>query len=232
MLTLGLGLCFLLSLAGAITGLEEAREQINFAVRVMAVLLLSVVALGTLLRAAASLGREREQKTLDMLLTLPDGRKGVLEAKWLGSVLSGRWLLLGVLVALGMGMLAGGVHPLGVLLLAIVAGIHLIFIASLGLYLSVVVPGAGRAAVIGVITLVAACLAPLVYCPGGYGCILPVAWVACLPRTFDTTSWLEQPNMVISLAASLVAYAAIGGLLRFLAQSRFLREAEGVGVTG
>jgi ABC-type transport system involved in multi-copper enzyme maturation permease subunit len=226
MLTLGLGLCLMLSLAGAITGKEEARAQVNFAVRVMAVLLLSVIALGTLLRAAASVGREREQKTLDMLLTLPNGRAGLLETKWLGSIICGRWAMLGLLVALGMGILGGGVHPIGVLLLAIVAGTHLTFIASLGIYLSVAIPSTGRASLVGLVILFLVCLAPFVVWPGGIGSVLPVAWVVCLPRTVEPNTWLHDPGVAMSLPLGVIAYAGLAAGFWLLTVRRFRREAD------
>src|SRR5262249_35546459 len=151
--------------------------QLNFIVRAFAVIVLWVVVLGTLLQATASVGREREQKTLDVLLTLPNGRDGLLEMKWLGSLLFGRWLLLGMLPVLAIGVMGGGVHMLALPLFAIVVGIHLVFVASLGVYISVLIPGVGRAGLVGVVVLFAVCVAPLAYCPGYYGFVLPAAWV-------------------------------------------------------
>jgi ABC-type transport system involved in multi-copper enzyme maturation permease subunit len=231
--TLAVGICLMIALVGVHTVQDDVCEVLNLFVRVFAVSLLGLVALGTLFRATASVGREREQKTLDMLLTLPNGRHGLLEMKCLGSILAGRWLLLGLLVVLVLGVLGGGVHPIAVPLLAITAGIHLVFIASLGILLSVVVPHTGRAGLIGLVIVFAMSVAPLFYGPFDYsGPILPVAWIACLPRTFGVHNLLEQQRFVWSLTVSLVMYAAVAVLLWYVALSRFHGEGEQDGIVG
>jgi hypothetical protein len=86
---------------------------------------------------ASSVSRERERRTLDSLLTVPEGRNTLLFAKWLGNVLSTRqaWWCLGLIW--GWGLVTGGLHilsaPLVVLAWAVLTG----FVASLSLYFSV-----------------------------------------------------------------------------------------------
>lgn len=225
-LGLGLGLCLMFALAGWMSGNGEVREQISFILRAFAVMLLAIVALVTFSQATASVGREREQKTLDMLLTLPEGRDGLLETKWLGSILCGRWLLLGLLAVLGLGIIGGGAHPLALLLLPIVAGTHLAFISSLGVYLSVTITGTGRASLIGIVILFVVCVWPLVVYPTATASIPPVAWVLCLPRTFDATQWLRDPNVAMALPLGVVAYAALAGVFWVMAVHRFHRESD------
>ena len=130
-------------------------------------------------------------------------------------------------IRLAIGILGGGVHPMGLLLLAIVAATHLAFVASLGLYLSVAIPGTGRATLIGLVMLFVACVAPLMIWPGGVGLIPPVAWVLCVPRTFEAGGWLDDPAVIMSLPLGVIAYTAFGGMFWLLAVRRFQRQADG-----
>jgi ABC-type transport system involved in multi-copper enzyme maturation permease subunit len=87
-------------------------------------------------RSAISVCRERERRTLDVLLTIPASRAAVLGAKWLGAILSSRIgyvLIFVTAVNVGSGMLPPDRALLGTLLL----GTQVAFLASLGICVSV-----------------------------------------------------------------------------------------------
>jgi ABC-type transport system involved in multi-copper enzyme maturation permease subunit len=205
--------------------------QLNDIVRVVAVGSLLTAIVGTVLQATASVGGERERRTLELLLTLPDGRDEVLRTKWLASVMCGRWLmpvLGGVLV---LGLIGGGVNPAAVPLFVIAAIVHVTFSASLGIYLSVVVPSTGRAGFIAVLVLFLAFVVPLVFCPGGLGFVPPAAWVFLLPRPGDLTGWAgnssyNSPMLPLTVLLGLVGYGCLAAVLWLLAVRRFHREAD------
>lgn len=92
---------------------------------------------GILLRAAACVARERQRGTLDLLLQLPSGRRGILRAKWVG-VLWRDWpLLLFVIANVVLGLLAGTYLPGQALWLLIAPWPVLLFLTSVAFYLSV-----------------------------------------------------------------------------------------------
>jgi ABC-type transport system involved in multi-copper enzyme maturation permease subunit len=87
-------------------------------------------------RAAASVSRERQQRTLDGLLTLPVERRDILRAKWWGSVSVRRWFWYVLAFDLAASALAGQMHPLYALL-PVAGVVHVAYFTSLGLWLSV-----------------------------------------------------------------------------------------------
>jgi ABC-type transport system involved in multi-copper enzyme maturation permease subunit len=119
--------------------LTPANERFKLWTAVLRILVLSLAGftcVGAALRATGSLVRERHQKTLDGLLTLPISRREILSAKWLGGMLRGRTLM-----KIGAGVLLVGVatlavHPLGLLLFLAAFAAHLGFLASLGIWVS------------------------------------------------------------------------------------------------
>jgi ABC-type transport system involved in multi-copper enzyme maturation permease subunit len=87
-------------------------------------------------RAVTSVCREREQRTLDGLLTLPVSHAIVLGAKWLGAVLCADvWYVVTVALAFNAGLNA--THPLRALLLAAALAAQVALLASLGMRVSV-----------------------------------------------------------------------------------------------
>ncbi len=88
-------------------------------------------------RAAAGVCRERDGRTLEGLLMLPESRWTVLGAKWLGPVLYGRGFGYLLAVSVLAGLLGGVLHPLGALLLTAAMAAHVAFVASTGVWLSV-----------------------------------------------------------------------------------------------
>jgi ABC-type transport system involved in multi-copper enzyme maturation permease subunit len=98
-------------------------------------------------QAAASVCRERDQKTLDVLLTLPVSRAGVLGAKWLGAILASR---IGYVLIFGAALNVGSraLSPPRALLLTLLLAAQVAFLAGLGVRVSVASRTTTRARVI------------------------------------------------------------------------------------
>lgn len=111
---------------------------VNALVRVLTVGLTGAWCLGLAWRAAGTVTRERQKGTLDGLLTLPGDRRAILDAKWLGGILRLRWLGYLLAAVWTVGLLCGAVHPVAVVLLVLACTVHVAFLASLGLWLSLV----------------------------------------------------------------------------------------------
>lgn len=135
---------------------------------VLRLLLPAVAVLAPLLagvRAAAGVARERERGTLDGLLTLPDARADILRAKWLGPLLSVRWVLGPVAVFAAVTLVVGGVFPLGLVTAAVhVAGL-VAFAVSFGVWQSVRCRTVTRATVGVVVVLFTLWAGPVVLAP-------------------------------------------------------------------
>lgn len=113
-----------------------ALGMLNLVLRVAVVALLGGWCLFLSFRAAGCVSRERDQRTLESLLTLPCRRQEILNAKWLGSVF--RYRHLGYVLA---GLVAGGTaagvfHPIAAILMTVTACVHLPFLTSMGVWLS------------------------------------------------------------------------------------------------
>jgi ABC-type transport system involved in multi-copper enzyme maturation permease subunit len=117
----------------------------NPLVRIGGIILLTAVCLVAGFRAAGSVVRERDRRTLDGLLVLPVTRDHILRAKWLGSVLRMRYLLYWLAALWLGGTCIGAVHPLALPLLTLTAAAHIAFLASLGVCVSVTARNALRA---------------------------------------------------------------------------------------
>jgi len=153
--TVGLRLAamiFLMGLAMAVSG-DNLPDFGNLWTRVVGTLALCGALLGIALRAAGALSSEREQQTLDSLLTTDLSAGEILGAKWRASFWSVRMAagVLGAVVAAG--MLIGGVFPLAVLPMAATCAASGAFAANLGLYCSLVCRTTLRATVATVVVL-------------------------------------------------------------------------------
>ena len=95
--------------------------------------------IGVAFRAAGCVVREKQARTLDMLLQLPVERSEILSAKWTGALLKGRcWMIL-LVADLVLAVAVGGFSlPAAFLLLALSCSFAL-FLCSFGLFVSVVV---------------------------------------------------------------------------------------------
>jgi ABC-type transport system involved in multi-copper enzyme maturation permease subunit len=114
------------------------REVVNPIVKFGGAGLLTFVCIGVGFRAAGCVSRERDRRTLDALLVLPLTRGEVLRAKWKGCVLRLRLLACWLLVAWGFGLLTGALHPLALVLVVLAAAVHVAFVTTLGVWVSLV----------------------------------------------------------------------------------------------
>jgi ABC-type transport system involved in multi-copper enzyme maturation permease subunit len=89
------------------------------------------------LHAAGTVARERQQQTLDDLLTVPGRRRDILSAKWVGSLARVRGMALGALAFPLVAVVAEGISVAAVLPLILLAGAVVACAASFGLWLSV-----------------------------------------------------------------------------------------------
>src|SRR5207249_8809034 len=111
-------------------------EGVNPILRFLAVLAASGWCLAVAWRAAGSVARERDRRTLGDLLVLPVSRLAILGAKWLGGPLRFRWLGYLLTALLTVGLLSAALHPLAAFLLGLAVVVHVAFLASLGVWLS------------------------------------------------------------------------------------------------
>jgi ABC-type transport system involved in multi-copper enzyme maturation permease subunit len=221
---------------------ENDRRGLRHVFGIQTVVPMTLFIVGVALRAAGSVSRERERRTLDSLLTLPGGRAEVLRAKWLGSVSWCRWAGLGLLAMWAVGTLVGGVSPVGLALLLLAGVAHVGFVASAGLYLSVAACGTGAATFGVVLVLLAACgvpwlawslwdglatpaqqqaapwLGPLLW----DGLLPPVTWWALAGRSES----IAGVSGYAVIAAGLALYAGAAGLFWWRAVARFQRDGQ------
>jgi ABC-type transport system involved in multi-copper enzyme maturation permease subunit len=124
--------------AGAAPGvLERLLEFWRATVRFFYYVFLIGYTLGVGYRASGSVARERQQQTLDPLLLLPIERADILAAKLVGILWRG-WPWLAALAAdVVLGVVLGVFHPFSAVLLCAAPWPIILFVATLGLVLSV-----------------------------------------------------------------------------------------------
>jgi ABC-type transport system involved in multi-copper enzyme maturation permease subunit len=137
---------------------------VNLATRVFLIAaVLAVPVVGV--RTAVSVGEERAKQTLVSLLTLPVPRRNILQAKGWAAVLRTSWVFVGTGIALLLGLLTGGLHPVAVAgTTAMFAG-YTLFAAALGLWLSVRCDTALRAVLVFLGFMLATALGPVLVGP-------------------------------------------------------------------
>jgi ABC-type transport system involved in multi-copper enzyme maturation permease subunit len=106
--------------------------------RLASTILASVMLLAVAARASTSISGERERDTLDALLAAPLRSHDILFGKWLGSLLSVRWVWLWLGAIWLVAIANGGLHPLAVPLSIIIWLVYASFLAGLGLWFSIV----------------------------------------------------------------------------------------------
>jgi len=153
-------------------------QEMNIFIRIVGTLVACLMLLGVAVRASGSVSGERDRQTLDELLTTPLGSDAILYGKWLGSVLSARWSGLWVGSLWALGVLSEGLHPLAVPLLVGAWLVFATFLASLGLWFSVISRTTTRATIWTLLTaaglgvghwLIWLCCGPLLAVGGGSG---------------------------------------------------------------
>jgi ABC-type transport system involved in multi-copper enzyme maturation permease subunit len=222
-------------------------DAANPVLRIVVILLAGAWGLGVAWRAVGSVSRERARGTLVGLLMLPGDRSAVLNAKWLGGPLRYRWLGYGLLAALTVGLVSGAFHPLAVLLLAAAVVAYVAFLASLGVWLSLVSRNTLTAYLCMALVLLLMFCGSLVAAAytdlflGAYGA--PEWWVNVTevgmnpPRglwslgftwdEFATDVWRADGELRPVLRAVLygvLGYGLMAGLLWLAARHRFRRE--------
>jgi ABC-type transport system involved in multi-copper enzyme maturation permease subunit len=122
--------------------------------RICNVVVGSLTLLAVAIRAATSITSERDKQTLDALLTSPLDSSTILHAKWFGSIFGLRMGMIWLAVIWAAGIVTGGLHIGAMLLLAVAWLIFAAFVASLGLWFSVVCKSSLRAVVMTILTTI------------------------------------------------------------------------------
>jgi ABC-type transport system involved in multi-copper enzyme maturation permease subunit len=116
--------------------------------------------LGVAVRAAGSFSGERDRQTLVSLLSTPLEGREILWAKWWGSIVSGRkmWWYLAILWLAA--LFTGGLHPVALPLLVLTWAGYAAFLASVGLWFSLVSRTSMRATIGTLAVVLATCVGP------------------------------------------------------------------------
>lgn len=175
--------------------------------RIVSVVLLCIMILLTALRAAYSLGLERDRHTLEGLLTLPIQDVDILWPKWQNALWFVRfgWLPLAFFWLLA--CISKQMHPLAPALLVLAGAIQLMFAASLGLWLSLRCATTFRAILWTLVVLFTLSAVPPLFGPGFRTLLSPPAMLVALtgfpePSLFDWPS--QRPGAVADLYGILV----------------------------
>lgn len=150
-----LGLLFLLTVASWADSGAVAASLIAWIFRRLSAISAAGLCLVLLLRLAGTIIRERQQRTLELLLSLPMSRGRILYVKWLGAVLrSDRWIL-ALAAGLALGAIAGGLGVVEAFLLLLLALSWATFVSGVSLLSSVVARTTLRANVIAIVAVIA-----------------------------------------------------------------------------
>lgn len=150
-------------------------EAMNVWARVVGTMVACLLLLGVAVRSAGGISGERDKQTLDSLLTSPLDSNDILLGKWLGGIASVRRGRLWLAAIYGLAVLAGGVNPVGMLLLVIGWLVYASFVSILGLWFSTTCRTTMRAT--------ASTLATTLFAFGGH---LLILWCCCAPIFFLT----------------------------------------------
>ncbi|HKI36361.1 MAG TPA: ABC transporter permease subunit [Gemmataceae bacterium] len=157
------GMAYLCGVAVSLASRDPTEFASNW-VRVVGTAVACAMIGAVAVRASTGLAGERDRQTLDGLLTTPLSNAVLLRGKWLGAVLSVRqgWWCLGAAWLLG--LLAGGLHVLSLLMLLAAWWTFAAFAAGLGLWFSLHCRTTLRATVWTLVTLLVVCGAPVLLC--------------------------------------------------------------------
>jgi ABC-type transport system involved in multi-copper enzyme maturation permease subunit len=123
--------------AAVIGDASDVYGSMNSLVRWAGGFLVGLMALMVGLHASGSVARERQQETLDDLLTIPRPRREILFAKWVGSMAKARGIALGAMAVPLVGVIAEGISYWAVLPLIFTAATIVACSGSFGIWLSV-----------------------------------------------------------------------------------------------
>jgi ABC-type transport system involved in multi-copper enzyme maturation permease subunit len=197
--------------------------------------------LAAAVRGALAVQVEKDKGTLDGLLTSPLSTREILFGKWVGCLWGLRWLAVWIGTIYLIGVVAGGLSPLALPLLAVALLVYCGATAMIGLWVSTASPSSGGGAAAGaVITSVILCLLhwPLVFA-GVQAYLLafpqteigdtvvdflmgltpPAVLANILPRFPERSTWGRE--LTVHALAGLLYWAALAGLFWLAARKTF-----------
>jgi ABC-type transport system involved in multi-copper enzyme maturation permease subunit len=142
-------------------GLEHYARNLNMYVRIVGTILSGFIMVGVGIRAAGSIGAERDKLTYESLMSSTLTNREILLGKWLGAVAGMRWVyaLLGFVWVLAVA--TGGIHWFAFFMVVAVLGICVALSASLGLWFGSASKTGLRASLWAVVALLALQLLPV-----------------------------------------------------------------------
>jgi ABC-type transport system involved in multi-copper enzyme maturation permease subunit len=133
---------------------NELVIRMNVWGRVCNVVVGCLTLLSVAVRASTSITRERDKQTMDALLTSPLDSSTILHAKWLGSILSVRLGVVWLGAIWAVGVVTGGLHWVAVGAVATAWLVFAAFVATLGMWFSVVCKTSMRATVLTILSTI------------------------------------------------------------------------------
>jgi ABC-type transport system involved in multi-copper enzyme maturation permease subunit len=123
---------------------EVSRIVADF-LRVLVITAAILLSISLGLRLAGSVSGEREQGTLESLIAMPEYRRDILTAKWVGAWFRVRIYAICFALALLLFAFMGAARPAPCLFMVFVVFVHTLFVGNLGLYLSLACRTTARA---------------------------------------------------------------------------------------
>ena len=192
----------------------QHRMVLNGALRESSAFLFGLALLAVTSAGAVSLTSEREQDTWISLRTTLVTDREIVGGKLIGAIWGCKRLVWALAIMWTVGLLAGAIHPLGVLAAGLALGAYTWFGSALGVYLSLRARNSTRALVSAV--------AVLLFLNGGY--------LALFAALRNATSWIAGAGVTPFVVwASLVSYPDVAGLLDPNARSM---ATDGLGTRG
>jgi ABC-type transport system involved in multi-copper enzyme maturation permease subunit len=176
-------------------------ENMNvYQVRIFGTVVACLLLLAVAVRAAGSITGERDRQTFDALLTSPLDSNKILFGKWLGSILSVRWALLWLGLIWGLGLVTRGLHPLAIPVLMAAWLVYAAFLATLGMWFSIV----SRTSLRAILYTIASALG------AAFGHW--IMWACCLPLMMYSDGNGREFEWLAKLQAGLTPPIALGFL--------------------
>jgi ABC-type transport system involved in multi-copper enzyme maturation permease subunit len=166
---------------GAAHALHAVADEMSLVLRGLYAVCVLCFVIGVSFRAAASVVRERELHTLDVLFMIPGDRRAIIHAKWAAAITKGWPWLVVLAVNVVVGTATGAFHPCSALYLLAAPWPLILFACSVGVLVSVLARTAVQAnlAMAGVLLSIAIGMAAMV--PGlfvGFNALVADWWHA------------------------------------------------------
>src|SRR5262249_3017053 len=113
-------------------------ELTNPAVRGLGTVGACATLVAVALAAANRVSREREQQTLEALLTTPLDSADILFGKWFAAVWTILWPVVGLVILWCFGLITGGLHPAALPLVVAAFIVYVCCLSSMGLWFSMI----------------------------------------------------------------------------------------------